>query len=64
MMIMHPLPRVDEIHPSVDKTKHARYFEQAFYGIPTRTALIARVMAVELRPPIKKKKKKKSAKEL
>ena len=48
MMIMHPLPRVDEIHPSVDKTKHARYFEQAFYGIPTRMALIAGVLGVEV----------------
>ncbi|MEC9333189.1 MAG: aspartate carbamoyltransferase, partial [Candidatus Thermoplasmatota archaeon] len=30
MRIMHPLPRVDEISPDVDETKHAAYFRQAF----------------------------------
>jgi aspartate carbamoyltransferase catalytic subunit len=40
MIIMHPLPRVDEIHPSVDATKHAKYFVQAFNGVPTRMALL------------------------
>jgi aspartate carbamoyltransferase catalytic subunit len=33
MIVMHPLPRVDEIDPSVDVTRHARYFEQAFNGV-------------------------------
>lgn len=41
MIIMHPLPRVDEIAPEVDETKHAKYFQQAFYGIPVRMALLA-----------------------
>jgi aspartate carbamoyltransferase catalytic subunit len=41
LIIMHPLPRVDEIAPEVDQTKHARYFKQAFYGIPVRMALLA-----------------------
>jgi aspartate carbamoyltransferase catalytic subunit len=41
---MHPLPRVDEIAPEVDQTKHARYFKQAFYGIPVRMALLAILM--------------------
>ncbi len=40
MIIMHPLPRVDEISPDVDDTKHARYFQQAANGVPTRMALI------------------------
>ena len=31
MIIMHPLPRVDEISPDVDST--VKYFEQAFYGV-------------------------------
>jgi aspartate carbamoyltransferase catalytic subunit len=44
LIIMHPLPRVDEIDPEVDKTKHARYFKQAFYGIPVRMALLAILM--------------------
>jgi aspartate carbamoyltransferase catalytic subunit len=37
---MHPLPRVDEIAPSVDSTPYARYFQQSFYGVPVRMALL------------------------
>lgn len=44
MIVMHPLPRVDEIHPSVDGTHHAKYFEQAFNGVPVRMALLALVL--------------------
>jgi len=40
LIIMHPLPRVDEISPMVDSTAHARYFEQSFYGVPVRMALL------------------------
>jgi len=36
LIIMHPLPRVDEIDQAVDRTKFARYFEQSFYGVPVR----------------------------
>jgi aspartate carbamoyltransferase catalytic subunit len=43
---MHPLPRVDEIHPSVDETRHARYFEQAFNGVVARMALLCRLLGV------------------
>jgi aspartate carbamoyltransferase catalytic subunit len=43
LKIMHPLPRVDEIHPELDDTKHALYFEQAGNGIPVRQALLALV---------------------
>ena len=46
MIIMHPLPRVDEIHPSVDGTRHARYFEQAFNGVVARMALLCRLLGV------------------
>ncbi len=44
MKVMHPLPRVDEIHPDVDKTKHAYYFQQAENGVYARQALLALVM--------------------
>jgi len=44
MIIMHPLPRVDEVDTSVDKTKHAKYFQQAFYGVPVRMAILSEVM--------------------
>jgi aspartate carbamoyltransferase catalytic subunit len=41
LRIMHPLPRVDEIHPDVDSTSHALYFEQAKNGVVMREALLA-----------------------
>lgn len=44
LIIMHPLPRVGEIAPEVDATPHARYFEQAFNGVPVRMALLGLVM--------------------
>lgn len=40
LIIMHPLPRVNEISEDVDDTKHARYFQQAANGVPTRMALL------------------------
>jgi aspartate carbamoyltransferase catalytic subunit len=44
MIIMHPLPRVDEIDHEVDDTPHARYFQQVWNGIVTRTALLALIL--------------------
>ena len=40
LIVLHPLPRVTEIDPAVDATPHARYFEQAFNGVPVRMALL------------------------
>ncbi len=40
LIILHPLPRVTEIAPEVDRTPHARYFRQAFNGVPIRMALL------------------------
>ena len=48
MMIMHPLPRVNEIHPSIDSTGHAWYFKQAFNGVPTRMALLCRSLGIQI----------------
>jgi len=48
MIIMHPLPRVTEIHPAVDETHHAVYFKQAFNGVPIRMALLSLVSGVNL----------------
>lgn len=39
-IILHPLPRIDEISADVDSTKNAKYFEQAEYGKYTRAALL------------------------
>ncbi len=44
MIVMHPLPRIDEIHPSVDSTKHARYFQQVKYGLYLRMALLGLIL--------------------
>lgn len=44
LIIMHPLPRVVEIDPEVDKTSHALYFKQAFNGIPVRMALLSLIL--------------------
>ena len=44
MIVLHPLPRVDEISPEVDATPHARYFQQVWNGIVTRMALLALMM--------------------
>ena len=44
LMILHPLPRAGEIDPAVDRTPHARYFEQARNGVPVRMALLHEVM--------------------
>ncbi|MBN1280834.1 MAG: aspartate carbamoyltransferase [Candidatus Thermoplasmatota archaeon] len=44
LIIMHPLPRVVEIDPQVDATRHARYFIQAFNGVPVRMALLSLIL--------------------
>jgi aspartate carbamoyltransferase catalytic subunit len=41
MIVMHPLPRVNEIHPSLDASPQAVYFEQAKNGVTVRKALLA-----------------------
>jgi len=46
-IIMHPLPRVDEISFEVDSSRHAFYFVQASYGIPVRMALLKLVLVGE-----------------
>ena len=43
-IILHPLPRLDEISAEVDKTKQARYFKQAEYGMYTRAALLGLIL--------------------
>jgi len=48
LIVMHPLPRVTEIDPEVDKTPHAVYFKQAFNGIPVRMALLSLVLGGKL----------------
>ncbi len=44
MIVMHPLPRVDEIAPEVDGTQNAVYFQQAFNGLVVRMALLKLIL--------------------
>ena len=39
-VVMHPLPRVDELSPEVDKDRRGIYFKQAANGVPVRMALL------------------------
>ena len=40
-ILLHPLPRLDEISPDVDSSKQAKYFQQAEYGKFTRAAILS-----------------------
>ena len=44
LLVMHPLPRVDEIAIDVDDDPRAVYFEQARYGMFARMALLTDLM--------------------
>ena len=40
LIVMHPLPRVDEINEDVDNTPYNKYFTQAFNAVPVRMAIL------------------------
>ena len=44
LIVLHPLPRTDELPQEVDTHASARYFVQAFYGVVIRMALLALVL--------------------
>lgn len=46
-IILHPLPRVDEISLDVDSQPQAKYFIQTFYGLCVRMALLSMILANE-----------------
>ena len=46
MIVMHPLPRVNEISPEIDSDPRACYFRQALYGKYIRMALILKLLEV------------------
>lgn len=43
-IVLHSLPRMDELPPDVDQTRHARYWEEAYYGVVMRMALLSLVL--------------------
>jgi len=47
MILMHPLPRVNEISVEVDSDPRAAYFTQAKCGMYVRMALIMKLLGVE-----------------
>ena len=40
LIVMHPLPRIDEINGDVDDTKYNKYFTQAANAVPVRMAIL------------------------
>ena len=48
MLILHPLPRVNEISVEIDNDPRAAYFRQAQYGVYVRMALILTLLEVEV----------------
>lgn len=49
MMVLHPLPRVNEIAVEVDDDPRAAYFKQVQYGVYVRMALILTLLEIEVR---------------
>lgn len=47
MMILHPLPRVNEISVEIDDDPRAAYFKQAQYGVYVRMALILTLLGIK-----------------
>jgi aspartate carbamoyltransferase catalytic subunit len=47
LKILHPLPRVNEIHLDVDKNPKAYYFEQALNGVYTRQAILCLLLGIK-----------------
>ena len=48
MLVLHPLPRVNEISVEVDDDPRACYFKQARYGMYIRMALILTLLGLEV----------------
>ena len=46
MLVLHPLPRVNEISVEVDEDPRAAYFKQAQYGVYVRMALILTLLGI------------------
>ena len=47
LIVLHPLPRVNEIAPEVDTDPRAAYFKQVKYGMYVRMALLSSILGVE-----------------
>jgi len=47
MKVLHPLPRVNEIHTDVDASPHAYYFDQARNGVFVRMAILTSILGIK-----------------
>lgn len=47
MIVLHPLPRVNEISYEIDKDPRAYYFKQAKYGMYVRMALMIKLLGIQ-----------------
>ena len=43
-IILHSLPRMDELPLDVDATRHARYWQEAFNGVALRMGMLAMIL--------------------
>ena len=48
MLVLHPLPRVNEISVDVDNDPRAAYFKQVQYGVYARMALILTLLNIKV----------------
>ncbi|WP_291767283.1 aspartate carbamoyltransferase [Caldivirga sp. UBA161] len=44
LIVLHPLPRVDEVDHRLDSTRYAKYFKQSALGVPLRMALLKLIL--------------------
>ncbi len=49
-LVLHPLPRVDELSREIDSDPRSRYFEQAARGVPVRMALLSLLLGAHPEP--------------
>jgi aspartate carbamoyltransferase catalytic subunit len=43
-IVLHSLPRMDELLPEVDQLRHARYWQEAYNGVVMRMALLSSIL--------------------
>ena len=53
MIVMHPLPRVDEISTEIDSDPRAWYFKQAQMGVYVRMALMMHLLGLSVQPDVR-----------
>jgi aspartate carbamoyltransferase catalytic subunit len=46
-IILHSLPRMDELPPDVDITRHSRYWQEAFNGVVLKMSLLSLILGAE-----------------